>query len=129
MSHEPFDPFSVPRPPEPGGSEQPGGQREQSAEERAAAASATAAWRALRDGLGAANATASHGGELQCVELCPICRAADILRASGPPELRGQLSEFQREALLTMRALLDHYIERLEPEPHPSDRVEDIPIG
>lgn len=129
MSHEPFDPFSVPRPPEPSDSERTGARREPNAEDRAAAESATAAWRALRDGLGAASATASQGGELQCVELCPICRAADILRASGPPELRGQLSEFQREALLTMRALLDHYIERLEPEPHPSERVEDIPIG
>jgi hypothetical protein len=72
---------------------------------------AEAAWRALRDGLGAAGATGAHGGEMRCVELCPICRAADILRASGPPELRGQIGEFQREALLTLRTLLDHYID------------------
>ena len=123
MSHSEFDPFSVPPPPDPDEHHEP------TASERAAAENATAAWRALRDGLGAAGATASHDGDLQCVELCPICRAADVLRASGPPELRGQLSEFQREALMTMRALLDHYIERLEPEPDPKDRVEDIPIG
>jgi hypothetical protein len=129
MSHEPFDPFSVPGPPGSGAPGEPGAEREPTAEERAAAESATAAWRALRDGLGAASTTASHGGELQCVELCPICRAADILRASGPPELRGQLTEFQREALMTLRALLDHYIDRLEPQSDPSERVEDIPIG
>ena len=89
------------------------------------------AWRALREGLGAASAAARRAGdgELQCLELCPICRAADLLRATGPPELRGQLSEFQREALLTLRALLDHYIERLDEPPEPGERVEDIPIG
>ena len=89
------------------------------------------AWRALRDGLGAASAASahSHDGEMQCLELCPICRAADLLRATGPPELRGQISEFQREALLTLRALLDHYIERIDPPGEAGDRVEDIPIA
>ena len=89
------------------------------------------AWRALRDGLGAASAASGHAhdGEMQCLELCPICRAADLLRATGPPELRGQISEFQREALLTLRALLDHYIERIDPPGEAGDRVEDIPIA
>ena len=92
------------------------------------AADAAEAWRALRDGLGAAAAVSGHDGEMRCVELCPICRAADILRASGPPELRGQINDFQREALVTLRTLLDHYIERLEAEPPPGNAVEDIPI-
>jgi len=89
------------------------------------------AWRALRDGLGAASAAGAHAhdGEMQCLELCPICRAADLLRATGPPELRGQIGEFQREALLTLRALIDHYIERIEPPDDASDRVENIPIA
>lgn len=92
-------------------------------------ADAADAWQALRDGLGAAAAASEHGsGEMQCVELCPICRAADILRASGPPELRGQINEFQREALTTLRALLDHYIERLDTPQPASGTVEDIPI-
>jgi hypothetical protein len=89
---------------------------------------AAAAWQALRDSLGSATATSAHGGELRCVELCPICRAADLLRASGPPELRGQIGELQREALLTLRALLDHYIERLETPSPRAGSVEDIPI-
>ena len=83
------------------------------------------AWRVLQEGLG----SASHHAEGQrCLDLCPICRAADVLRGGGPPELRGQLSDFQREALLTLRALIDHYIERLDERPEAGGRVEDIPI-
>ncbi len=93
-------------------------------------AEAADAWRALRDGLSAATATAgNHEGEMRCLELCPICRAADLLRASGPPELRGQVTEFQREALLTMRTLLDHYLERLDQQPPGGEQVEEIPIA
>jgi hypothetical protein len=62
------------------------------------------------------------------VELCPICRGAELLRAGGSPDLRGQLDELGREALLTMRALIDHYLERTEGSPHGADRVERIPI-
>ena len=50
----------------------------------------------------------------QCVELCPICRGADVLRATGSPELRDQWQSVQREALVTMRALIDHYLARLD---------------
>ena len=68
-------------------------------------------------------------GELQCVELCPICRAADVIRATAPPELRGQWQVLQRDALHTMRALIDHYLERIDAEPEPAaSRVQDIPI-
>lgn len=91
-------------------------------------AQAAKAWEALRDGLGAAAAAGGHEGELRCVELCPICRAADLLRATGPPELRGQINEFQREALLTLRSLIDHYIERLDAPVAATGQVEDIPI-
>ncbi len=65
----------------------------------------------------------------QCVELCPICRGAEILRATSTPELRGQWQSVQREALVTMRAMIDHYLERLdEYEAAGRPRVEDIPI-
>lgn len=86
-----------------------------------------AAWKALRDGLGAVGDQTAHG-DTQCLELCPICRAADVLRATGPPELRGQFNEFQREALVTLRTLLDHYIERLDQPDPEGPRVEEIPI-
>jgi hypothetical protein len=65
-----------------------------------------------------------------CVELCPICRGADVLRATSSPELRGQWQSVQREALVTMRALIDHYLDRLD-ETEPASRaprVEEIPI-
>jgi hypothetical protein len=62
------------------------------------------------------------------VEWCPICRAADVLRATAPPELRDQWQSVQRETLLTTRALIDSYLERLDNEPERGPRVQDIPI-
>ena len=67
--------------------------------------------------------------EPHCVELCPICRGADVLRATATPELREQWQSVQREMLVTMRALIDHYLERIdEPVERPGPTVEDIPI-
>ena len=66
--------------------------------------------------------------EHECVELCPICRTADVIRATAPPELREQWQSLQREALQTVRALVDHYLERLDAEDERGARVEDIPI-
>jgi hypothetical protein len=65
----------------------------------------------------------------ECLEWCPICRTADILRSSASPELRGQLQSLQHDTLVTLRAVLDAYIARLEESPRRGDsRVEDIPI-
>jgi len=64
----------------------------------------------------------------ECVEWCPICRAADVLRATAPPELRDQWQSVQREALLTTRALIDTYLERLDGDEPRGPRVQDIPI-
>jgi len=44
-----------------------------------------------------------------------------------PSELEKQLTALVREALLTLRALIDWYLERLDDE-GPERRVEDIPI-
>ena len=68
--------------------------------------------------------------EPHCVELCPICRAADVLRATATPEMREQWQSVQREALVTMRALIDHYLERLDAEDEGvhGPVVEEIPI-
>jgi hypothetical protein len=52
-----------------------------------------------------------------------------VVRASVPPELRSQLESVQRDALVAMRAMLDHYIERLDGQSRPASRVEDIPIS
>lgn len=68
-------------------------------------------------------------GDTQCVEWCPICRTADLLRANATPELREQWTALQREALLTFRSLVDHYLGRLEDQPaQKGPHVQDIPI-
>jgi hypothetical protein len=69
------------------------------------------------------------GHSHECLEWCPICRTADVLRASAPPELRGQIQSLQHDALVTLRALLDAYIERVGERPaRGGSPVEDIPI-
>jgi hypothetical protein len=51
----------------------------------------------------------------------------DGLRRVVPRELEGQLTNLIREFLLTLRALIDWYLERLD-RPSREPRVEDIPI-
>jgi hypothetical protein len=61
--------------------------------------------------------------------LCPICRAADVLRATAPDDIKDQWQVVQREALLTMKAAIDRYVERLDAEPpERGPSVQDIPI-
>ncbi len=66
--------------------------------------------------------------ERQCVELCPICRAADLISASAPPEFHEQWETFQNEALRMLRSFIDGYIDHLDRREEPSADVEDIPI-
>jgi len=68
------------------------------------------------------------GIEFQCLDFCPICRTADVVRATMPEEFRDHWQNVQREGLLAMRALLDHYIQHLEQERGGAVTVEDIPI-
>ena len=51
----------------------------------------------------------------------------DGLRRAVPRELEGQLTNLIREFLLTLRSLIDWYLERLD-RPAREPRVEDIPI-
>ena len=66
--------------------------------------------------------------EFQCVDFCPICRTADVLRATMPAEFQDHWHAWQREVLLAMRSLLDHYIEHVDAQRHRVVPVEDIPI-
>ena len=60
-------------------------------------------------------------------DLAPLFALIDVARSLLPRELRGQFNALVREALLTLRALIDWYLERLGRE-SPGSQVEDIPI-
>ncbi len=52
----------------------------------------------------------------------------DGMRRMAPRELEGQVTKLIRECLMTLRSLIDWYLERLEaPEPVRVE-VEDIPV-
>lgn len=51
----------------------------------------------------------------------------DALRRVAPAELQDRMTAFIREGLLTLRSLIDWYLERLE-RPSREPKVEDIPI-
>ena len=51
----------------------------------------------------------------------------DALRRAVPGDLQHQFTALVREALLTLRGLIDWYLDRLE-RPSREPRVEDIPI-
>jgi hypothetical protein len=51
-------------------------------------------------------------GGAECLDWCPICRSADLIRGSAPPDLRGQLEAIQAEAVNVMRAFVAAYAEK-----------------
>jgi hypothetical protein len=51
----------------------------------------------------------------------------DGVRAAAPRELRDQVTNLIREFLLTLRSLIDWYLDRLDERPREPE-VEDIPI-
>lgn len=60
-------------------------------------------------------------------DLSPLLAVVDALRRMVPLELQEQWGALQRELLLTIRALIDWYLERLEGSQRAAV-VEDIPI-
>lgn len=57
-------------------------------------------------------------GEHECLEWCPICRSAELLRATASPELRQQLQTLQNEAFQMFRAFAAAYAERGAADQH-----------
>jgi hypothetical protein len=57
----------------------------------------------------------------------PLFDLLDGLRRAAPRELDEQLTKLIREFLLTLRSLIDWYLERLD-RPRREPEVEDIPI-
>jgi hypothetical protein len=51
----------------------------------------------------------------------------EALRLAAPADLQDRVTALIREALLTLRALIDHYLERLD-DPPAERKIEDIPI-
>jgi hypothetical protein len=63
-------------------------------------------------------------------ELEALVRIIAMLRDVVPPELRAQLAELVRQLLVFVRAVLDWWIEQMEPGPRGDEPpVEDIPIS
>jgi hypothetical protein len=60
-------------------------------------------------------------------DLSPLIALVEAMRRVVPLELQEQVNALQRELLLTIRALIDWYLERLESSQRPTV-VEDIPI-
>ena len=60
-------------------------------------------------------------------DFCALFVLLDALRRTAPAELQERLAALIREALLTLRSLIDWYLERLDSKPR-ERRVEDIPI-
>jgi hypothetical protein len=62
-------------------------------------------------------------------DLAALVALVQALRDLVPPELQQQVSDLVRQVLLLVRALLDHWIERLDGERGGEPEVQDIPIG
>lgn len=60
-------------------------------------------------------------------DLSALIAIFDALRRAVPTELQEQFAALQRELLLTIRALIDWYLERLDGNSR-APQVEDIPI-
>lgn len=70
-----------------------------------------------------------HHEEHQCLDWCPICRGADLLRTAVPPELQEQFQIVQRDALLFAQAMIQAHLERLQREGRDDDPdISSIPI-
>jgi hypothetical protein len=66
----------------------------------------------------------AHGPRL---DLRPLFMLLEAVRRGLPRELEDQFNTLLREILMTLRALIDWYIDRLE-HPAREPQVEDIPI-
>ena len=74
---------------------------------------------------GAGGAGAGARGPIP--DFTPLIQIVEALRRAIPHELQEQFNALQRELLLTLRALIDWYLERLD-KPELTPQVEDIPI-
>ena len=67
------------------------------------------------------------GGDPRPPDPAALFVMLDGMRRMAPRELEGQVNNLIREFLLTLRSLIDWYLERLD-GPRQERQVEDIPI-
>ncbi|MDQ3647310.1 MAG: hypothetical protein M3433_01755 [Actinomycetota bacterium] len=61
------------------------------------------------------------------IDFSPFFVLLDGLRRAVPADMQNQFTRLVRETLVTLRGLIDWYLDRLD-RPEPEQRVEDIPI-
>jgi len=61
------------------------------------------------------------------MDFSPFFVLLDALRRAVPGDMQNQFTRMVRETLVTIRGLIDWYLDRLD-RPEPEQRVEDIPI-
>ena len=81
----------------------------------------------LRDAGAQSQARPGGNGPRGVPDLSPLIAIVEALRRAIPHELQEQFNALQRELLLTLRALIDWYLDRLD-KPELTPQVEDIPI-
>ncbi|MFZ9669138.1 MAG: hypothetical protein ACO3CR_04715 [Solirubrobacterales bacterium] len=55
-------------------------------------------------------------GSTECLDWCPICRSAELVRGTAPPDLKSQLEAIQGEAFNVIRAFMAAYAEQAPPQ-------------
>lgn len=79
------------------------------------------------DASGAGGSEDPGGRRPAGIDLGPLLLLIEGVRRALPAELQEQFNALVREVLLTIRALIDWYLERSDPGPR-EPPVEDIPI-
>lgn len=58
----------------------------------------------------------------ECLDWCPICRSAELLKATASPEIRQQIQSIQNEAIQILKAFAATYAERTGDDPFTRSR-------
>ena len=63
-------------------------------------------------GAGPGGGREGLGSGQECLDWCPVCRSADLIRTAAPHDVRNQLEAIQGEAFNVLRAFLAAYSEK-----------------